>query len=309
MSDHTDQNAARKKSGPRALIAPLGQKATNSIKKSSRGTGDPGINVLNTSTANAPAASTQNKPGGSRRVTELTSDSKQALPQEWDLDESTSGSAGSDDDLAARLDRLEQRLDAFESTCYTFLLYAKQLSDRTVSFFEDIFGLSREDLAQIHDRLGVNANNKGDYARAIESFKKLVDLNRTASSCYKLGVAYDNNGNLQEAIEAFRASIELDAAFLHAHYKLSDVYGRMENFGEAVRCLTRATEVDGQNAETFYRLGSVHNARGSYDDAIKAFNRVIELDAAHPGIHQSLGLAYENKGEHNRAIEFFKKSI
>lgn len=242
-------------------------------------------------------------------MTELTSDSKQALPQEWDLDESTSGSAVSDDDIIARLDRLEQRLDSFESTCYTFLLYAKQLSDRTVSFFEDIFGLGREDLAQIHDRLGVNANNKGDYERAIESFKKLVDLNRTASACYKLGVAYDNNGNLQEAIESFRASIELDAAYLDAHYKLSDVYSRMENFGEAVRCLTRATEVDGQNAETFYRLGSVHNARGSYDDAIKAFNQVMELDPDHPGIHQSLGLAYENKGEHNRAIEFFKKSI
>jgi len=280
-----------------ALVAPLGQKTSQSITKSSRAS-EGGIQ----------AATTEIQPGGSRSVTELTSDNKQALPQEWDLDESTSDGV-SEEDLVARLDRLEQRLDAFESTCYTFLLYAKQLSDRTVSFFEDIFGLGREDLAHIHDRLGVNANNKGDYARAIESFRKLVDLNRTASSCYKLGVAYDNNGNLQEAIEAFRASIEIDAGYLDAHYKLSDVYGRMENFGEAVRCLTRATEVDDKNAETFYRLGSVHNARGSYDDAIKAFNQVIELDPDHPGIHQSLGLAYENKGEHNRAIEFFKKSI
>ncbi len=242
-------------------------------------------------------------------TTELTSDTKQTLPQEWDLIEPKAGAAASDEDLASRLDRLEHRLDAFESTCYTFLLYAKQLSDRTVSFFEDIFGLSRDDLAQIHDRLGVNANNKGDYPRAIESFKKLVDLNRTAAACYKLGVTYDNNGNLQEAIEAFRSAIDLDAALLQAHYKLAEVYSRMENFGEAVRCLTRASDVDDKNAETFFRLGSVHNARGSYDDAIKAYNHVIELAPDHPGIHQSLGLAYENKGEHNRAIEFFKKSI
>ena len=282
------------------MNAPLGQHATNSIKKSGKAGIDAGV---------PPTASTENQPGGSRSVTELTPDNKQALPQEWDLDESTSESGVSEDDVLARLDRLEQRLDAFETTCYTFLLYAKQLSDRTVSFFEDIFGLGREDLSQIHDRLGVNANNKGDYARAIESFKKLVDLNRTASACYKLGVAYDNNGNLQESIEAFRAAVELDSGYLDAHYKLADVYTRMENFGEAVRCLTRATEVDGEKAETFYRLGSVHNARGSYDDAIKAFNQVIELDPDHPGIHQSLGLAYENKGEHNRAIEFFKKSI
>jgi tetratricopeptide (TPR) repeat protein len=242
-------------------------------------------------------------------ATELTPNTKQSLPQEWDLEETPAIAAGSEEDLAARLERLEQRLDAFESTCYTFLLYAKQLSDRTVSFFEDIFGLGRDDLSQIHDRLGVNANNKGDYERAIESFKKLVDLNKTAGACYKLGVAYNNNGNLQEAIEAFRGAIELDASLLNAHYKLAEVYASMENFGKAVRCLTRATEVDSQSAETFFRLGTVHNARGSYDDAIKAFNQVVELDPAHSGIHQSLGLAYENKGEHNRAIEFFKKSI
>ena len=242
-------------------------------------------------------------------ATELTPNTKQSLPQEWDLEETPVSVAGSDEAQAARLDRLEQRLDAFESTCYTFLLYAKQLSDRTVSFFEDIFGLGRDDLSQIHDRLGVNANNKGDYARAIESFKKLVDLNKTAGACYKLGVAFNNNGNLQEAIEAFRGAIELDASLLNAHHKLAEVYANMENFGEAVRCLTRATEVDSQCAETFFLLGTVHNTRGSYDDAIKAFNQVIELDPAHSAIHQSLGLAYENKGEHNRAIEFFKKSI
>jgi len=266
--------------------------------------------AVDTQTANIPASKAGNQLGGSRSVaTELTSHSKQSLPQEWDLDEASNGADTTDEDLAARLDRLEQRLDAFESTCYTFLLYAKQLSDRTVSFFEDIFGLGREDLSQIHNRLGVNANNKGDYARAIESFKKLTDLNRTAESCYKLGVAYDNNGNLQEAIEAFRGAIDLDSTLLDVHYKLAEVYTRMENFGEAVRILTRASEVDGHNAKTFFRLGSVHNARGSYDDAIKAFNQVIELDPNHSGIHQSLGLAYENKGEHNRAIEFSKKSI
>lgn len=233
---------------------------------------------------------------------------KHTLTQEWDIEDG-SGGAPADDDILARLERLEHRLDAFESTCYTFLLYAKQLSDRTVSFFEDIFGLGREDLAQIHDRLGVNYNNKGDYDQAIASFQKLVDLNRTAPACHKLGVAHDNNGDFQEAIDSFRASIDLDAHYLDAYYKLAEVYSRTENFGEAVRCLTQATEVEPENAETHYRLGSVHNARGSYDDAIEAFSRVIELNPAHPGIHQSLGLAYEHKGEHNKAIEFFKKSI
>jgi len=231
------------------------------------------------------------------------------LPQQWDIEEGRMEDAAYTDDVLARLDRLEKRLDAFENTAYSFLLYAQQLTDRTASFFEDVFGLGREDIAQIHDRLGVNYNNKGDYARSVEAFKKLVDLSRTSASCYKLGVAYDNNGDLQEAIESFQAAISLDEANLKAYYRLADVYGKAQNFGEAVRWLTKAAEIVPDSPETHFRLGSIHTARGSHDQAITAFNRVLDLSPDYPGIYQSLGLAYEQKGEHNKAIEFFKKSI
>ena len=230
------------------------------------------------------------------------------LPQEWEIDDAFTSEI-SEDDVLQRLDRIEKRLAAFENTCYTFLLYAKQLTDRTMSFYEDIFGLGNNDLAQIHDRLGINYNNKGDYPQAIEAFKKLVALTPSASAHYKLGVACDNNGDFQEAIEAYRRAIALDKSYLRPYYKLAEVYARTENFGEAIRCLTQAVEVNPDNAESHFRLGSVHSARGSYDQAIAAFNRALSLNPDYPGIYQSLGIAYEQKGEHNRAIEFFKKSI
>jgi tetratricopeptide (TPR) repeat protein len=232
-----------------------------------------------------------------------------SLQQEWELEEDGVDEAPYGDDVLARLERMEKRLDAFESTAYSFLLYAKQLTDRTASFFEDVFGLGQEDIAQIHDRLGVNHNNKGDYPRAIEAFRKLAELKRTSASCYKLGVAYDNNGDLQEAIESFRTAISLDETNLKAYYRLADVYGKSQNFGEAVRCLTKASEIVPDSPETHFRLGTVHSARGSHDQAITAFNRVLSLSPSFAGIYQSLGLAYEQKGEHNKAIEFFKKSI
>lgn len=247
--------------------------------------------------------------------TQLESDAHNAspqgeqLPQEWDLIETDDEGAPDEEDILQRLDRIEKRLDAFENTSYTFLLYAKQLTDRTVSFFEDIFGLSSGDLAQIHDRLGVNYNNKGDYPKAIEAFQKLVTFTPTAPAFYKLGVAYGNNNDFQEAIEAYRKAISLDEKYLSSYYKLADVYAKTENFGEAIRCLTQAVDMDADAPESHFRLGSVHNARGAYDQAITAFNRVLALDANYPGIYQSLGIAYEQKGEHNRAIEFFKKSI
>ena len=231
------------------------------------------------------------------------------LPQEWEIEEKGPGPALGDDEILVRLDRLEKRLDAFENTAYSFLLYAKQLADRTASFFEDVFGLSSDDIAQIHDRLGVNYNNKGDYPRAIEAFRKLVELKRTSATCFKLGVAYDNNGDVQEAIESFRTAISLEESNLRAYYKLADVYANSQNYGEAVRCLTKAAEIVPDSAETQFRLGTVHSARGSHDQAIAAFNRVLSLSPDYAGIYQSLGLAYEQKGEHNKAIEFFKKSI
>ncbi len=235
--------------------------------------------------------------------------SKERLLQEWEIEDSAEAGPPSEEDLLKRMEILETRLDAFETTCYTFLLYAKQLTDRTVSFFEDIFGLGQDDLAQIHDRLGVNYNNKGDYEKAVEAFKKLVEINRTPASCFKLGVASDNNGDFQGAIEALRTAISMDKEYLKAYYKLAEVYARVENFGEAIRFLTQATEIDPKNDETQYRLGNVHSARGSYDQAIAAFNKVLKSNPSFPGIYQSLGIAYEQKGDQPKALEFFKKSI
>ena len=256
-----------------------------------------------------PVTSADVRGSGERVRARAPSPPGEPLVHDWDIEEPAASEVPLEEDIAERLERLEKRLNSFENTCYTFLLYAKQLTDRTVSFFEDIFGLSQEDLAQIHDRLGVNYNNRGDHPKAIEAFRKLVELKRTPASCFKLGVAYDNNGDHREAVEAFRSAIALDSSYLQAYYKLADVYAKTENFGEAIRCLTEAVGIDSENPETHFRLGSIHSARGSFDQAIGSLNRVVELSPGYPSIYQSLGLAYEHKGEHNKAIECFKKSL
>ena len=212
--------------------------------------------------------------------------------------------------IEMRLERLEHRINDFENTCYSFLLHAKRLSDRAVSFYEDVFGLSREDLAHIHDRLGINHNNSGNYEKAVECFRRVVDFNdQNAFAHFKLGVAYDNLGNHREAIECYRKTISLDPGYLKAYYKLADIYAQNENYEEAVRCLAKAVELAPGNAESHYRLGTIHNEYGNYDEAVTAFFRVVNIAPNYPGIYRNLGLAYERKGEHDKAIECFKKSV
>lgn len=251
-------------------------------------------------------------PGPVERDEEIGS--REILADEWEAEEERLR----DDEaetrrlklIEMRLDRLERRISDFENTCYSFLLHAKRLSDRAVSFYEDVFGLSREDLAHIHDRLGINHNNNGDYEKAIESFRRVVEFDdRNASVHFKLGVACDNAGNHREAIDCYRKAISLDPNYLKAYYKLADIYAKNENHEEAVRCLTKAVELAPGNAETHYRLGTVHSSQGNYDEAVSSYFRVIDIAPGYPGIYRSLGLAYERKGEHDKAIECFKKSV
>ena len=65
--------------------------------------------------------SSQN-PGDSQQGTA----SGERLTPEWEIAETGSADVASEEDVLQRLDRLEQRLDAFENTCYSFLLYANQ---------------------------------------------------------------------------------------------------------------------------------------------------------------------------------------
>ena len=238
---------------------------------------------------------------------------KETLTEDWGAREETwQGDEGEGrrlKNVEARLDRLEHRISDFENTCYSFLLHAKRLSDRAVSFYEDVFGLSKEDLAYIHDRLGINYNNNGEYEKAIESFSKTVEFDeKNALANFKLGVAFDNAGNHREAIESYRKTISLDSSYLKAYYKLADIYTKNGNHDEAVRCLTKAIELAPEIAESHYRLGTVHIQNKNYNEAVASYLRVVERAPTFQGIYRSLGLAYESKGEHDKAIEFFKKS-
>jgi tetratricopeptide (TPR) repeat protein len=211
--------------------------------------------------------------------------------------------------IEMRLERLERRIGDFENTCYSFLLHAKRLSDRAISFYEDVFGLSREDLAHIHERLGINFNNSGQYDKAVDSFRRVVEFDdRNAAAHFRLGVACDNAGNHREAIESYRKTISLDVNHLKAYYKLADIYTRTENLEEAILCLTKAVELAPGNAESHFRLGTTLSEHGRQDEAIVAFQQVLSLSPRFPGIHRNLGVAYERKGEHDKAIECFKKS-
>jgi len=84
---------------------------------------------------------------------------------------------------------------------------------------------SQEYLAGAWNDLGVAYSKKGEYDRAIEAFRKALELKPDDHAAwYNLGLAYDMKGEYDRAIEAFRKALELKPDDHDAWYNLGLAY-------------------------------------------------------------------------------------
>jgi len=92
-----------------------------------------------------------------------------------------------------------------------------------------IFGFltcsSKEKQAEKHFKDGFEYQNQGDLDKAIEEYKKAIELNPNYLQAHmNLGAAYIGQKKYDQAIEEFNAVVKLNYYYGTAHYNLGYVY-------------------------------------------------------------------------------------
>ncbi len=92
-----------------------------------------------------------------------------------------------------------------------------------------IFGFltcsSREKQAEKHFKVGFGYQNQGNLDKAIEEYKKVIELNPNHLKAHmNLGAAYIGQKKYDQAIDEFNAVVKLNYYYGTAHYNLGYVY-------------------------------------------------------------------------------------
>ena len=190
--------------------------------------------------------------------------------------------------------------------------------------------------AEILNNLGISYNDMGDYGKAIECYKKALEIGKNALgnnhpdiALYynNLGSSYYSIGDYKRAIEYHEKALEINnhPDVTLSYNNLGTAYSRLGDYNKAIEYHKKALEIIkntfGDNhpdvAVTYNNIGGIYNDLGDYRLAIVFFEKALEIRKNtfgdnHPDVavtYNNIGGSYYNIGDYNKAIEYQEKAL
>jgi tetratricopeptide (TPR) repeat protein len=163
--------------------------------------------------------------------------------------------------------------------------------------------------------------------------KQTLDQGEKATYYNQLGLIQDAQGDYMKAIEYFRKSLEiLEKTLLPNHPSLTTSYNNIGlvyyNMGEYLKALSfseKSLEIlqkilppnHPDLATSYNNIGFVHLSMGEYSKALSFYEKALEifqktLPPNHPSLatsYNNIGSVYENMGEYSKALLFYEKAL
>jgi tetratricopeptide (TPR) repeat protein len=162
----------------------------------------------------------------------------------------------------------------------------------------------------LYYKKGVSDYESGQYAEAVESFKKAVQLDKqNHQAYYNLGMAYGSLGQYREAVESYERAIKIKPDYAAAHYNSGHALSNLKRFDDAVESFKQAIRLEPDNIEAYFGLGYAYLDSGKDEKAVHTFEEAIRLWPENPNAYFNLGLVYFPEGPYAEAIDAFTHSI
>ncbi len=165
--------------------------------------------------------------------------------------------------------------------------------------------LARE--REVHERfrLGLAAEQRGDWAAAAPEFEQIVLLRppepQFSTAHYDLGIAYANLKRLDDAAREFGFALEGDPGFLAAMANLIAVDLARGDVAQARKIADRFVAAAPDSARALYSRGIVALRAGDLSTAKTDFSQLLRNDPQYALAHYNLGVAQARSGDYASA--------
>ncbi len=164
---------------------------------------------------------------------------------------------------------------------------------------------------------GASANARGDYARAVEFYERLVQRKpEDPDMLSNLGANLIEIGRLERANEMLQKALTIAPQSFAVHLNLSQLYMQQGKLPQARDEGMRAVEIGGTVGRTHFQLAKVLGAQKDYEGAYRELKAAVAFDArdvrmflALAQTAMNLGLTEEARGWCRRSLEFDANSV
>jgi len=154
----------------------------------------------------------------------------------------------------------------------------------------EALGYLTPDNADALNNLGQRYQERGEYLKAIEEYKKALNMRPDFHAVWNnLAVCYGKLGRFGEAEEALRKTISIKPDDFYAMNNLAVLYMRTGRMPAALEVAQRCVATEPGYANGRVTLGSVYATMGQLDSAETEFREALKLDPEHAGARTNLG--------------------
>jgi predicted AlkP superfamily phosphohydrolase/phosphomutase/Flp pilus assembly protein TadD len=140
-------------------------------------------------------------------------------------------------------------------------------------------GYLEMDNADQQNNLGQRYQERGEFLKAIESYKKAIDMRPGFYSAYNnMAVCYGKLGRLEEAEQALEKTIELKPDDFYAMNNLAVTCIKTGRMDEARKMAERAVRTEPGYVNGHITLGSIYAMTGELAKAEQAFATAVRLE-------------------------------
>lgn len=156
----------------------------------------------------------------------------------------------------------------------------------------------------------VDLYNRGEFLAAEAEVANILALfPKSASLLNLLGAIHKSSGQLPRAIEAYKKAVEVNPNYSEAYNNLALVYMDCNDAEKAVESIKKALEVAPHQAEAIYNLGNIYFKTGKYEMAAQAYHSVLRLRPDFANAHHNVGIIFMREKKYEYAIESFSEAV
>ncbi len=126
---------------------------------------------------------------------------------------------------------------------------------------------------------------------------------KTPEEHFSVGVDADNHKQWDKAIEEYKKALELKPDWAVAHFRLATDYNKQGRTDDAIAQWEQATQYDPQFYKAYNLLAEAYRSQGNLKKAIDAYSALLKYPRAQLGAHYQLGFSYAELGDRQKARE------
>jgi tetratricopeptide (TPR) repeat protein len=176
--------------------------------------------------------------------------------------------------------------------------------------------------AKLYSALGSTYEQRKEYKKAIDAFKKAIQLDRDNLDAIR-GLAENlmNDGQTDAALEQYEVIADANPEDAQTYLRMGEIYRRQGKYDQALESLKKADTMVPDSLEVPYNMAAVYQAQGRYDEALKLLQDLVkktekpdtsysQADRNNRSIFvERLGLVYRDQENYPAAVETFRKML